>query len=83
MDGAFNRKSLPAVLTERDRYWLTFLHRHGPLSSHILYEATGETHRCKDSALRRLQYLRETGWLYLPPQQRRMTKPTSNPMSMI
>lgn len=79
MDGAFNRAPSLAVLTERDRFWLEFLHRHGPLSSHILYESTRTSHRCKDSALRRLQLLREYNWLYLPAQQRQMPKADFNP----
>ncbi|MCB1093295.1 MAG: replication-relaxation family protein [Verrucomicrobiae bacterium] len=79
MDGAFNRPSPLAALTERDRFWLAFLHRHGPLPSHLLYEATKATHRCKDTALRRLQHLRETGWLCLPQQQFRLPKPDFNP----
>lgn len=79
MDGAFNQTTTLHTLTERDRAWIDLIHRHGPLDSELLFEATRSTHRCKDSALRRLQHLREQGWLHLPAQQRRMPKADFNP----
>lgn len=55
---------------ERDIRWLKHLERHGPLSSTDLIAFTSNTHRCKDTALRRLQALRAGGFLMLPEQQR-------------
>lgn len=40
---------------------------------------TRDTHRCRDTSLRRLQALRETGYLRLPPQQRQIAKADFNP----
>ncbi|QXT41151.1 replication-relaxation family protein [Gymnodinialimonas ceratoperidinii] len=54
----------------RDICWLKHIERHGPLTSVHLYEMTKDTHRCKDTALRRLQALRAAGLLFLPKQQR-------------
>lgn len=56
--------------TARDIRWLKHIERHGPLSSAHLIEFTHDTHRCKDTALRRLQALRAGGFLYVPKQQR-------------
>lgn len=58
------------VPTERDIRWLKHLERHGPLTSSQLVAWTADTHRCKDTALRRLQALRAAGLLFLPKQQR-------------
>lgn len=46
------------------------IERHGPLTSVHLHEMTRDTHRCKDTALRRLQALRAASLLFLPKQQR-------------
>lgn len=56
--------------TVRDIRWFKHIERHGPLSSAQLVSWTSNTHRCKDTALRRLQALRAGGYLYLPKQQR-------------
>jgi hypothetical protein len=40
---------------------------------------TRDTHRCRDTSLRRLQALREAGYLRLPPQQLQITKANFNP----
>lgn len=56
--------------TERDIRWLKYIERHGPLTSTQLIASTADTHRCKDTALRRLQALRAAGLLFLPKQQR-------------
>ena len=56
--------------TERELRWFKHIARHGPQSSVHLYEATRDTHRCRDTALRRMQKLRAGGYLVLPPQQR-------------
>ncbi len=58
------------VPTTRDQRWMTHIERHGPLSSEDLIASTSDTHRCKDSGLRRLQALRAAGLLRLPEQQR-------------
>jgi hypothetical protein len=63
----------------RELRWFAHIDRHGPQSSEFLYECTRDTHRCKDTALRRLQVLRETGFLHLPPQQRQIAKADFNP----
>lgn len=65
--------------TARERRWFAQIDRHGPQSSEFLYEVTRDTHRCKDTALRRLQALREAGYLRLPPQQRQIAKADFNP----
>lgn len=65
--------------TERELRWFQHIARHGPQSSEFLYEATRDTHRCKDTALRRLQALRAAGYLRLPPQQRQIAKAEFNP----
>ena len=57
-------------LTNREVRWLKHIERHGPQSSHYLYELTKDTHRCKDTALRQMQKLRAGGYLNLPRQQR-------------
>lgn len=57
-------------LTNREVRWLKHIERHGPQSSHYLYELTKDTHRCKDTALRQMQKLRAAGYLNLPRQQR-------------
>ncbi|MEM1150427.1 MAG: replication-relaxation family protein [Pseudomonadota bacterium] len=54
----------------RDIRWFQHLERHGPLSSKQLIAWTADTHRCRDTALRRLQALRAARYLILPPQQR-------------
>lgn len=65
--------------TARELRWFAHIDRHGPQSSEFLFELTRDTHRCKDTALRRLQALREAAYLYLPPQQRQITKADFNP----
>ncbi len=65
--------------TERELRWFAHIDRHGPQSSEFLYELTRGTHRCRDTSLRRLQALREAGYLHLPPQQRQITKADFNP----
>ncbi len=65
--------------TARELRWFAHIDRHGPQSSEFLVELTRDTHRCKDTALRRLQALREAGYLFLPPQQRHITKANFNP----
>lgn len=66
-------------LVDRDLRWLEHIVRHGPQSSEFLFEATRSTHRCKDTALRRLQTLREARLLRLPPQQKHIAKAEFNP----
>jgi hypothetical protein len=65
--------------TDRELRWFAHIDRHGPQSSEFLYEWTRDTHRCRDTALRRLQVLREAGYLRLPPQQRQIAKADFNP----
>jgi len=65
--------------TARELRWFAHVDRHGPQSSEFLYECTRDTHRCKDTSLRRLQILREAGYLRLPPQQRQIAKADFNP----
>lgn len=65
--------------TARELRWFAQIDRHGPQSSEFLYECTRDTHRCRDTALRRLQALREAGYLRLPPQQRQIAKADFNP----
>jgi hypothetical protein len=65
--------------TSRERRWFAHIDRHGPQSSEFLYECTRDSHRCRDTALRRLQALREAGYLRLPPQQRQIAKADFNP----
>lgn len=65
--------------TARELRWFAHIDRHGPQSSEFLYECTRDTHRCRDTALRRLQLLREAGYLRLPPQQRQIAKADFNP----
>jgi hypothetical protein len=57
-------------LTNREIRWLKHIERHGPQSSHYLYELTKDTHSCKDTALRQMQKLRAGRYLNLPRQQR-------------
>ena len=65
--------------TERDTRWFKHLERHGPLSSTQLIAWTADTHRCKDTALRRLQALRAAKLLYLPKQQRQTERAEFKP----
>jgi len=65
--------------TTRELRWFAQIDRHGPQSSEFLYEGTRDTHRCRDTALRRLQALREAGYLRLPPQQRQIANADFNP----
>lgn len=65
--------------TARELRWLKHIERHGPLSSAHLIEFTSDTHRCKDTALRRLQTLRAGGYLMLPRQQRATEHASFNP----
>jgi hypothetical protein len=65
--------------TARELRWFAHIDRHGPQSSEFLYELTRDTHRCRDTSLRRLQALRESGYLHLPPQQRQIAKADFNP----
>ena len=63
----------------RDLRWLRHMDRHGPQSSELLFELTRDTHRCKDTAVRRLQALREAGYLRLPGQQNSIAKADFHP----
>jgi hypothetical protein len=65
--------------TARELRWFAQIDRHGPQSSESLIELTRDTHCCRDTALRRLQALREAEFLYLPPQQRQIAKADFNP----
>ena len=65
--------------TDRELRWFAHIDRHGPQSSEFLYELTRDTHRCRDTSLRRLQALREAGYLRLPTQQRQIAKADFNP----
>ena len=65
--------------TEREIRWLKHIERHGPQSSHYLYELTRDTHRCRDTALRQMKKLRAGGFLDLPRQQRATEHATFNP----
>jgi len=65
--------------TTRERRWFRHIARHGPQSSAYLHELTRDTHRCKDTSLRRLQTLRAGGFLSLPSQQRSTEHATFNP----
>lgn len=65
--------------TPRELRWFAHIDRHGPQSSEFLYELTRDTHRCRDTALRRLQALREATYLRLPPQQDQIAKANFNP----
>ncbi|MEM9577150.1 MAG: replication-relaxation family protein [Pseudomonadota bacterium] len=65
--------------TARELRWLAHIDRHGPQSSEFLYELTRDTHRCKDTSLRRLLALREAGYLRLPTQQEQIAKADFNP----
>lgn len=65
--------------TERELRWFAHIDRHGPQSSEFLFELTRDTHCCKDTGLRRLQALREAGYLFLPPQQRQIAKADFHP----
>lgn len=67
------------VPTERDIRWFKHIERHGPLTSAHLIEVTSDTHRCKDTGLKRLQALRAGGYLFLPKQQRRCEKADFRP----
>lgn len=67
------------VPTARELRWFAHIDRHGPQSSEFLYECTRDTHRCRDTSLRRLQTLREAGYLHLPVQQRQIAKADFNP----
>lgn len=65
--------------TARELRWFAHIDRHGPQSSEFLIELTRNTHRCKDSALRRMQALRKAGYLFLPPQQRQIARADFHP----
>lgn len=65
--------------TARELRFMAHIDRHGPQTSEFLYECTRNTHSCKDTALRRLQALREAGYLRLPKQQEQITKANFNP----
>ncbi|AXI40701.1 replication-relaxation family protein [Sulfitobacter sp. SK011] len=65
--------------TARELRWFAHIDRHGPQSSEFLIELTRDTHRCKDTALRRLQALRGAGYLFLPPQQKQIAKADFHP----
>ena len=65
--------------TAREVRWMVHIDRHGPQSSEFLHELTRDTHRSKDTALRRLQVLREAKFLRLPPQQRQIAKADFHP----
>lgn len=65
--------------TSRELRWFAHIDRHGPQSSEFLFELTRDTHRCKDTSLRRMQALREAGYFSLPPQQRQIAKADFNP----
>lgn len=68
-----------SALLPRDLRWLNHLRRHGPLPSTHLLDLTSDTHRCRDTGLRRLRHLRDQGWLRLPPQQRQTARAEFNP----
>lgn len=71
---------IPGVIpTERELRWLKHIERHGPQSSEWLIALTSDTHRCKDTALRCLQWLRAGGYLRLPQQQRQTARADFNP----
>lgn len=65
--------------TARELRWFAHIDRHGPQSSEFLYQLTRNTHRCRDTSLRRLQALRKVGYLCLSPQQRQIAKADFNP----
>ncbi|WP_371225852.1 replication-relaxation family protein [Roseovarius sp. 2305UL8-3] len=65
--------------TARELRWFVHIDRHGPQSSEFLYELTKDTHRCKDTALRRLLALREAGYTCLPRQQRQIARADFHP----
>jgi len=65
--------------TTRERRWFRHIARHGPQSSAYLHELTRDTHRCRDTSLRRLQALRAGGFLSLPVQQRSTAHAAFNP----
>ena len=69
----------PHPLTDRELRWLRHIEIHGPQSSEYLLELVAPTHRCRDTGLRTLQKLRETGFLRLPPQQRQIAKADFHP----
>lgn len=67
------------IPTPRELRWFAHIDRHGPQSSAFLFEATRDTHRCKDTALRRMQALRAVGYLRAPVQQEQIAKANFNP----
>lgn len=67
------------TLTDRELRWLRHIAVHGPQSSELLLELCADTHRCRDTGLRTLQKLRDSGFLRLPPQQRQIAKADFNP----
>lgn len=71
--------SADLIPTTRELRWFAHIDRHGPQASAFLYEQTRDTHRCKDTALRRLQALRDAGYLHLPKQQHQIAKANFNP----
>ena len=66
-------------LTNRELRWLRHIAVHGAQSSEFLLKLCADTHSCRDTGLRTLQKLRETGYLRLPPQQRQIAKAEFNP----
>ena len=66
-------------ITDRELHWMRHIAVHGPQSSEFLLEVCADTHRCRDTGLRALQKLRETGFLRLPPQQNQIAKADFNP----
>lgn len=71
--------SFHAQLTDRDLRWLRHIAIHGPQSSEFLLELVADTHRCRDTGLRRLKHLCDCGFLRLPPQQKQIAKADFNP----
>ena len=65
--------------TDRELRWMAHIDRHGPQSSTFLHELTRNTHRCKDTSLRRMQALKDAQYLRLPRQQDQIAKANFNP----
>ena len=57
---------------------MAHIDRHGPQSSAFLFKLTQDTHRCKDTSLRRLQALTTAGYLTRPEQQKQIAKANFN-----
>ncbi|WP_415404113.1 replication-relaxation family protein [Tateyamaria sp. SN3-11] len=64
--------------TVRELRWMAHIDRHGPQSSAFLFKLTQDTHRCKDTSLRRLQALTDAGYLVRPKQQEQIAKANFN-----